>query len=458
MPIPSARAPGPQGFLENLNLFRRFTSFPPRGVRHACDLFGDVVHLRVLGRDLVLVGDPALAGEVMQDKDAALQKDWVTRGLHLLLGKGLLTSEGDLWKKQRRLIAPSLSKKQIGSYADTMVRCAETWASRLHTGEVRAMHADMTEVTLEIVVETLFGTPLSDGHGVVGKTLDHVMTDFQALVQTWRQFFPEGTPFAARRNIARAGSVIDGIVFPLIEKRRAQIRAGETLGDDLLSRLLLARDDNGEAMTDQQLRDECVTMFLAGHETTANALTFAWLLLAEHPEVSARMASELETTLGDRLPTLQDVSQLPWTEAVLKETLRIRPPAHIFGREATRDFALGPYRVPRGATVLVSPWALHHDARFFPDPFAFRPQRWLDGSMQDLPKNAYLPFGGGARVCIGNHFALMEAILVLATAGRRHRFERVDDTPVELQAAVTLRPKHDVRLRVASPRAPAVRF
>jgi cytochrome P450 len=440
----SRAIPGPRGFFENARAFREFSRMPPRYVREAQDRWGDVVELKGLRRSLVLVGDPALAGELLQDKDGAFQKDWVTRGLKLLLGQGLLTSEGELWRKQRKLIAPSLSKKHIAAYADAMVRKTREWLARVEPGRVRDVHRDMTEVTLEIVVETLFGTSLgAGGHEDVGRALDQVMVDFQEIVQTWRQFFPEWVPFAARRRTVRAGKEIDRAVFDVIRRRRAS----GALGDDLLSRLLEARDEAGSGMTDEQLRDEAITLFLAGHETTANALSFTLLLLAEHPEVDRTLFEEVERVLGDRPATAEDVGRLPYTDAVLRESMRVRPPAHIFGREAVRDTKLGPWDVPKGTTLLVSPWALHHDARFFPDPFAFRTERWLDGSTANLPKNAYLPFGGGPRICIGDHFAMMESVLVLATIARRLRFEKTSDEPVELQAAVTLRPKGALRLR-----------
>jgi cytochrome P450 len=440
--------PGPRGLTATFRMVKAFQAFPPAATREAHQTWGDVVHFAPLGRHTVLVGDPALAGEVMQDKEGVYEKDWVTRGLTILLGHGLLTSEGALWKRQRKLIAPSLTPKQIASYAETMARCAQTWVTRCNAREVRDIHADMTEVTLEIVVETLFGTTLSSGHDSVGSALDRLMSDFQVLVQTWRQFFPRWVPFAARRRMNRTAKELDRILFGLIAKKKEAAATSGVHGDDLLSRLLAARDEEGSGMSDQQLRDECITLFLAGHETTANALSFACLLLAENPAAANTLVAEVRQVLGDRMPGVDDLPRLPYTDAVVRETLRLRPPAHIFGREATKEQTLGNYRIPKGSTVLISPWALHHDARFFPEPDRFRPERWLDGSAKNAPKHAYLPFGGGVRVCIGNHFAMMEAVLVLATMARTFRFERVSNDPVALQAAVTLRPRNGLSLRI----------
>jgi cytochrome P450 len=303
----------------------------------------------------------------------------------------------------------------------------------------------MSHATLEIVVETLFGTALGSGYERVGKAIDSVMTDFQEIIQTWRRAFPEWVPFAARRRTARTIKEVDAVVLDVVKKRRA---SGE-LGDDLLSRLLVARDeaDPTRGMDDQQLRDAVMTLFIAGHETTANALAWTLMLLADHPEIDARLAAEVGRLEG-RAATANDLPALTFTDAVLKEALRLYPPAHIIGREATRDVRLGPWTIQQGTAILISPWALHHDRRFFDDPEAFRPERWLDGSTASLPRYAYMPFGGGTRICVGNHFAIMESVLVLATLAQRVRFERISRASIATQPAITLRPKGGLPLRV----------
>ncbi|MDB4928517.1 MAG: cytochrome [Myxococcaceae bacterium] len=445
MTLPPSFPPGPRGLVEVATTFRRFMNEPEAEFRAAHARWGDTLGFR-LGRDrIVVLGDPGLIGEVLVNTDGTWVKDRVTRDLSVFLGMGLLTNEGASWRRQRKLLSPSLTRRHIALYADAMVGCARRYADRLADGDERDVHADMSAVTLEIVTETLFGAAFGHDPTRVGHAIDSVMVDFQELVQTWRRFLPATVPFAARRRMVESSKEIDAVVMEVIHRRR---RTGER-GDDLLSRLLEARDDEGSGMSDQQLRDEAVTLFVAGHETTANALSFALMFLGDHPEVDARLRDEVARVLGDRPATADDVAALRLTDAVARETMRLYPPAHLIGREATRDVALGPYRLPRGTAVLISPWALQRDPRHWPDPLAFRPDRWLDGSAERAPKNAYLPFGGGPRVCIGNHFAQMELVLVLATIARRARFERVSAAPVRVQAAITLRPAGGLRMRVA---------
>jgi cytochrome P450 len=438
--------PGPRGLVEVTRAFRGFTRDPAGQMLRLIQAHRGTAGFR-LGRErIVFLGEPDLIAEVLLDKEGVFIKDRVTRGLSLFLGQGLLTSEGDLWRRQRKLIAPSLTKKHIASYADAMVRRTRDYVAELENGQERDVAVDMSHATLEIVVETLFGTALGAGHERVGRAIDSVMLDFQEIIQSWRRAFPDWVPFAARRRTRRTMKEVDAVVLEVVQKRRA---SGE-LGDDLLSRLLAARDetDPTRGMDDAQLRDEVMTLFIAGHETTANALAWTLLLLAEHPEIDARVFAEVERVVGRRDATADDVPSLGFTEAVLKESMRLYPPAHIIGREATRDVRLGPWTIPAGTAVLISPWALQHDPRFFDDPEAFRPDRWLDGSTAELPKYAYMPFGGGARICVGNHFAMMEAVLVLATIASRARFERISRAPVEPQPAITLRPKGGLPLRV----------
>jgi len=412
----------------------------PRATRQ----WGPIVGMHLAGAPIVFLAEPELIGEVLLDKEGVFHKDKVTSDLSSFLGQGLLTAEDELWRKQRKLIAPSLTKKHIASYADTMTRLAEAHASNLRDGEVRDVHSDMTRLTLDIVVETLFGTALAAGYEKAAELMDALMNDFVEMVQTWRRLFPSWVPFAARRRTKEHARELDAFVLELIRRKRA---SGE-LGDDLLSRLLEARDDEGSGMSDRQLRDEALTLFAAGHETTANALTYALMLLGEHPEIDARLQTELGSALGDRKATAADVSKLPLTDAVIKESLRLYPPAYMIGREATREVRIGAWELPPRTTVLMSIWGMHHDPRFFPDPEAFRPDRWLDGSTTSLPKYVYQPFGGGPRVCVGNHFAMMEAVLTLAALLRRARWELVSRTPPELQMAITMRPVHGLPMRV----------
>lgn len=438
--------PGPRGVLDVARTFRGFTSDPAPAMLRITQQHGGTAGFRVGREPIVILGEPELVGEVLLDKDGVYIKDRITRGLSVFLGQGLLTSEGDPWRRQRKLIAPSLTRKHIAGYAASMVRLAREYASTLEAGEVRDVAADMSTVTLEIVVTTLFGTALGTGHQEVGHAIDSLMDDFQTLTHSWRRAMPEWIPFTARRRMRVTTRAIDDVVNRVIRERRAS----GTLGDDLLSRLLAARDESDptRGMDDRQLRDEVVTLFLAGHETTATALAWTLLLLAEHPEVDARVAAEVDRVVGDRAATADDLPALTFCKAVLDESMRIYPPAHIIGREPTRDVRLGRWDIPAGTALLISPWALHHDPRFFDDPEAFRPDRWLDGSTERLPRHAYLPFGGGPRVCVGNHFAILEAVLTLASIVQKVRFERTSRKEIAIQPAVTLRPRDGLPLRV----------
>jgi cytochrome P450 len=409
------------------------------------DRWGDCSSFRAGPDVVVLLFDPEAMGEVLLDREGRFIKDKVTRDLSLLLGNGLLTSEGSPWRRQRKLIAPSLQRRQIASYADAMVLRTARYAETLKDGEVRDVHADMMALTLEIVVETLFGAELGATYESVGHAMDVVMTSFQELVQSWRRLLPKWAPLRARKRMAESRRTIDQVIFAVIQKQRE----GRTEGDDLLSRLLAAKDDEGSGMTDVQLRDEAITMFVAGHETTANALAFALMLLADHPDVAARARAEARLVLGERAATADDLPKLRFTDAVIKETLRLYPPAYMIGREATERCAVGKWQLEQGDQVLMAPWVLHRDPRWFDSPLEFRPDRWADGLAERLPRNVYFPFGGGARVCIGNHFAMMEAVLVLATVARRASFARVPGRDVALMPSITLRPRAGVSLRVS---------
>lgn len=435
--------PGPRTFLEVANAFRDFLGDPNGSVPRATARWGPAVGMFVGREPLVFLADPDLIGEVLIDKDGVFHKDKVTSGLSSFLGNGLLTSEDQQWRRQRKLIAPSLTRKHIESYAATMTRLAETHAATLCDGEQRDVHSDMTRVTLDIVVETLFGTELHGGYERAAELMDLLMNDFVTVVQSWRRLLPSWVPFAARRRTKRSAAELDALILELIRRRRA---SGQ-LGDELLSRLLEARDDEGSGMSDRQLRDEALTLFAAGHETTANALTYTLMLLGQHPEIDARIQEELRG-LNGRAAGAEDVAKLPLLGAVVKESLRLYPPAYMIGREATRAVRVGPWELPASTTVLMSIFGMHHDARYFPDPEAFRPDRWLDGSTTGLSKYVYQPFGGGPRVCVGNHFATMESVLVLAALLRKARYELITRTPPQLQNAVTMRPVHGLPMRV----------
>lgn len=440
---PATPIPG-LGHWESLRRFAEFRAHPPRFFQGLTRRFGDVSAFWVGPERIVFVNDPALVTQVLQRTEDTFHKDKITLALSEFLGLGLLTSEGSLWRKQRKLLAPPLSRNHIALYAEAMARRTDAWLKTVPDRSVRDVHHDMTDVTLAIVVDTLFGDELPEGSEGVGHAVDDVMTAFEQVARSFRRFLPPWFPSAPRRRMRAAVQLIDRCVYSIIADKR---RKGAS-GDDIISRMLLARDDEGEAMDDRQLRDEAVTMFVAGHETTANTLVWTLYLLAEDAQVFDKVRAEVRSVLGTRSATADDVAKLPYTEAVLKESMRLYPPAYLLGREAREPLRLGAHAVARGQMVLASPWVLHRDARYFDEPERFRPERWLDGLAERLPKHAYFPFGGGPRVCIGNHFAMMEATIVLAHIVRELRPELASSAEIPLQFAVTLRPRAGLSLRM----------
>ncbi len=432
--------------------------------------------LRGIDLSLVMLHDHELIGEVLLNRDDAFVKDRFTRDLEILLGQGLLTSEGELWKRQRRMIAPSLSPKQIASYAECMVRRTEAYVRELPADSESDVHHDLMQLTLDIVVETLFGAQMNadeQNDGEVGALLEQLMADYVLLVRTWRRLLPRWFPQPVTRRIRQVSDAIDRIIDRVVREKRA----GDLSGDDLLTRLLLAEREQQEGGADQkqsgpepmdhprQMRDELVTLFTAGHETTALTLAYSLYLLADRPDIQDRLRAEIEALAPGRALTAADaMSQLPYCTAVIRESMRIYPPAWIIGREAVRDCRVGPYRIKRGEQLLIAPYTLHRNTEFFPDAEAFRPERWLPedaqapgnssepaGLYERLPRYVYLPFGGGPRICVGNHFAMMEAVLILGTLVRSKRFARSasNDRPLRFFPAVTLRPVGEMPLRVS---------
>lgn len=406
--------------------------------------YGDFVHFYLGAIENWLISDPDAIHELLVTKADSFQKDVITHELSQLLGQGLLTAEGELWKKNRKLAAPNLQRKQIAAYADTMVDFTRRNLEHWQHGERRELHHDMMHLTMEIVVKTLFNLDPGPELVDVGKAVDVSMHYFHLMTHTPWRFVPEFLPMPARREFEKSVELLDRIVFDLIEKRR-----GATEGDDLLFRLMRAQDEDGQTMSHTQLRDEVITMFLAGHETTALTVSYTWFLLMKHPTVKARVFEEVDRVLGDRAGRDEDVKNLSYLTAVIKESMRVYPPAWIIGRDAIEDVTLGPWKIRKGAQVLVSQMVMHHKPEYWGDPENFRPERWLEPDFEkSLPRHAYMPFGGGARVCIGNHFAMMEAILIMATMAQTVDMELEMAAPLEVQPAVTMRPITPIDIRV----------
>jgi cytochrome P450 len=320
-------------------------------------------------------------------------------------------------------------------------RMVSTWTS----GEVRDIHRDMMRLALEIVVKTLFNADVSNDADKVGEVLSRLVKPF-ASQATLKWIADNRLPTPTHRSFNHDAKEIDAIVYRIIDERRA---SGVDQGD-LLSMLLAAHDEDGSQMTDRQLRDEVMTLFLAGHETTALTLSWAWYLMASSPEVEQKFHEELDRVLGGRLPTAEDLPQLKYTEMIAKESMRLYPPAYGVGREALEDCEVGGFRISRRSQVFMFQWVTQRDSRFFPEPDEFRPERWTEEFQNDLPKYAYFPFGGGPRICIGNYFAMMEVVLLMATIGQRFRFSLAPDHAMELLPAMSLRPKDGIRVVVES--------
>jgi cytochrome P450 len=418
--------------LAALREFRR----DPLGLLERLAAEGDVVRLRVPGSDAFLFNHPDLVHQVLVVEHRAFHKGPTIQAAKMLLGESLLTSEDEWHLRQRRLIQPMFHHERISAYADAMVRRAEEVSAAWVEGAELDLRDEMARLTLAIVGETLFG---ADVEGERSASVTRAVSD--ALAMFDRAYSPAfrvlvRLPTPAMRRYRRIERDLDRVIGELIAERRASGVAG----DDLLSLLIGARD-GGSGMTDEQVRDEALTLILAGHETTANALAWTWWLLSDHPDVEARLHAELDETLAGRPPSAADLPRLPYARAVLSESIRLRPPAWAIGRRAVRDVRIGPTDVRAGSIVVVSPWLLHHDARWWPQPEAFRPKRWISEAAADRPRSAFVPFGGGPRMCVGEPFAWMEGVLLLATIARRWRFRLVPGRTVQAQAVVTLRPR-----------------
>ncbi len=360
-----------------------------------------------------------------------------------LVGKGLLTSQGEEWKRARRLSQPAFHRERVASYGDTMVDYSNRLTSQWQDGETRDIHPEMMRLTLEIVVQCLFSADVSRDVDHVGATLKELVKPFAAQA-TLSWILNNRLPTPSHLRFHAQARKIDNVVYRIISERRA---SGKDEGD-LLSMLLAARDEDGSQMNDRQLRDEVMTLFLAGHETTALTLAWSWFLLGTNPDAERKFHAELDEVLGNRAPTAADLPRLKFTEQIAKESMRLYPPAFGLGREAINDCEIGGYRVPAGAQVFMFQWATQRDPRFYDAPLAFKPERWTAEFAERLPKYAYFPFGGGPRVCIGASFAMMEIILCLATIGQKFSLELVANHPVSIWPAMSLRPKDGIKVMV----------
>ncbi|MDE3153687.1 MAG: cytochrome P450 [Acidobacteriota bacterium] len=439
MPLP----PGPvtrPSWRNLLRLRREPLAFLP-ALAHQ---YGDVSAFMVGPVPIVLLNHPDYVRDLLVTHEWNFVKGPGLERTKRLLGEGLLTSEGELHRRQRRLAQPAFHRQQVETFASTMVDYAVRTRERWADGQTVDVLHEMMRLTLAIVGKTLFDAEVEAEAGEIGAALTEAVESFVTFASPITLVL-DRLPTPRSRRFARARARLDDTIFRMIDRRRALGSAR----DDLLSRLLQAQDADGGGMSDELLRDEAMTLFIAGHETTANALTWTWHLLSQAPAEEARLHEELDRVLGGRLPALADVAALSYTEMIFTEAMRLYPPAWIMGRRVVTEHHVGGFRLPRNAVAVASQWVMHRDPRFYPDPEVFRPERWTPEARAARPRFAYFPFGGGSRLCIGEPFAWLEGVLVLATIAQQWRLRGVPGHRVVPQPKITLRPKGGLPMTLA---------
>jgi cytochrome P450 len=437
----ATRPPGPKGYFligNAVQMLRDPFYFPIRCARE----YGDVVYLRFGPFAYYMLSNPSAIDQVLRVQHRNFPKDWGTRLLSSFLGQGLVTSDGELWRRQRQLAQPAFRHEQIQRYGQVMVEHTEQLIRGWRPGQTRDVHADLMQLTLGIVAQTLFSAQVSGKAAVVGRAMEAIMKYFAGFLAMFPRLL--WLPTRTNRRYRQAVRDLDQVIYDTIADRRT----GRSEGDDLLSRLLAARDEDNSSMTDRQLRDELVTLMVAGHETTAVALSYCLYLLAQHPQAAEQLGAELDEVLDGRLPTAADAPRLRYTEWVVREAMRLYPPVTGISRQAAEECVIDGWHVPKGALIAMLQLVVHRDPRWFEQPEEFRPERWDNDLARRLPRGAYFPFGDGPRVCIGSQFAMMEAVLILATIAQRFRLELAPDFSLELLPSVTLRPKRGIKMVV----------
>jgi cytochrome P450 len=411
---------------------------PIRLFEHLHATYGPIAHYRFMGTPIIFVNDPDYIREILINQASAFVKERTVRRMKILLGNGLITSEEPFHMRQRRIVAPAFHRQRIVAYADEIVSSAARRREQWQSGQTIDISAEMMSLSLEIIARTLFNTEVTDDIRRINDEVNSIMEIYNFLVAFPRMeqflFLPVPKIIRFRRSKAR----LDAIVSRLIpEHRAANVDRG-----DLLSMLIRSRyEENATGMSDEQIRDEVLTIFLAGYETVANALTWTWYLLSQNPEVEQKLHAELGKVLGSRPPILADYSNLCYTEQVFAESMRLYPPAWAMGRMSTGPVTLGPYRIPPGAHFFFSQYILSRTPEYYPDPLRFDPDRFTPENSAARPRFAYFPFGGGSRQCIGESFAWMEGVLTIATIAQQWRLKYFGTSPPIPQAKITLRPR-----------------
>jgi cytochrome P450 len=437
-PGPRQRYPG--------SLLLSFRRDPLGFLMNLAGEYGDIAHFKLSTQSIYLLNHPDYIRDVLVTNNKQFHK---SRGLEVakrFLGEGLLTSEDDFHRRQRRLSQPAFHRDRVSAYGAVMAEYASRARQRWIEGQTLDVAQEMMRLTLAIVGKTLFDADVEAEAHDIREALTEIMHLFTFSLTLPYAELIEKLLVGRHRRFERARARLDATIYRIIEERRAS----STDRGDLLSMLLLARDEesggDGSGMTDLQVRDEAMTIFLAGHETTANALTWTWYLLSQNPEAEDMLHRELDSALAGRLPGAADVPRLRYTEMVFAEAMRLYPPAWTIGRRAMSDYEIDGYTLPSGSILLLSPYVMQHDARYFPDPFKFNPERWTQEARDSRPKFSYFPFGGGPRVCIGEPFAWMEGVLLIATIAQQWRLRLAPGHRVEPSPLITLRPKYGMKM------------
>lgn len=439
---PQPNGPAPRGPVQTVISQLQLFIDPFKTVQRRFERFGNVyrvvqgAHAFYVAREAELVREVLVSNAAMFDKrHSAFQR------LSLLLGDALLTSEGERWRRQRRMVQPAFARARLIEYSAVMADEAAKLLERLPRGKPLDISREMNALTLRIVTRTLFGLTLEE-HGETGKAMRDLNRWF-AVPPMFLRLVP-----GAQARLQRAMATLDAKIVRLIEVKREQLAREPERCTDLLSALLAARDEDGATLTAQELRDQMLTLYLAGHETTSQALTFTFYLLSQHPHAQETMRAELDRVLQGRIPSYADLERLPYTEQVIKEALRLYPPAPVIPRHVAADTLLGEYPVARGSEVVLWTYLIHRDPRYYPEPDRFLPERFAPDRESTRPKGAYLPFGAGQRACIGQAFAMIEAQLIVATLGAKLRFEYAGRAPVRIRAGVTISPRGGMPMRL----------
>ncbi|AXE25270.1 cytochrome P450 [Streptomyces globosus] len=413
------------------------------------DGHGDWVPWALGPKRNVLVSRPEHAGELLGAVEKTFRPMELGWAFHQLLGDGVVVATGEEWRRKRALVQPAVRPRQVRSYAATMVECADALVRGWSDGDRIDVHREMAGLTQRIAVRTLFGSDAAGREAPISAAMATAQRELGAEFRGVTLFLPPWVQTPGRRRLRQAVAVLDREIDHVIREHEAA-RAGGTERDDLLSRLLAARDDTGAPLTRKELRDESITLYIGGHETTSTTLTWAWQLLSGAPAARDRLTEELDRVLGGRLPAYEDYERLPFTRQVVKEALRLYPPVWLISAVAGDGAAIGGRAVPAGTAVWTSPWSMHRDGRWFPEPEAFRPERWDAGAEGQADEQAWIPFGGGPRACLGARFALVEAALVLAVLARRFHLDTGPE-PVPVFPGLTLQPARPVPALLRQP-------